>query len=915
MNDKSVLGLIKNPPKKYRPIPFWSWNEKLNTDESKRQISLMNSAGIGGFFMHARGGLQTEYMGDEWFENVEASVDEAKAREMLAWAYDENGWPSGFGNGTVNGMGVEYQQKYLRMDERCDSAENTIYRNGKLRFYYEVNPFYVDTLDKEVIKEFIKVAYEPYYEKFQNRIEGFFTDEPQISRNGIPWSLRLPEAYKKEYGEELLPRLSHLFFKEEGYKETRVKFWRLVTKLFSDSFLKQIYEWCDERGLKLTGHLVTEETLLSQLTSNGACMPHYRYFHIPGMDWLGRNISNPVTALQVASVAAQMGKKQVLSETFALCGHNVSFSELRRIYEWQMSRGINLLCQHLEGYSLRGIRKRDYPPALNYQQPWWDEYEKFNTAMSRIGMLICEGETDVDTLLLHPQVSAWACFDNAENEGISELESDFIGVIELLEKKHISFHLGDELIMENCAFVRNGKIVIGEMKYSRLLLPTISFMLDGTKKIIEEFKAQGGIVISAEKCPENDVCDNENITYLKRRFDDFDLHYFVNSTPNYQKANIGVEGTKLDIMSGKEVTFKNDYTFTPYDSLVVIERKEKIELESNEKALEALDLGGEWKLKKHTENSLVLDFCDCYFDGVLEEKNMPVISIQSRACDKKRAVDIRCVFNAEVRDVPNEIFLVCETPEKFNFEINGVVVEFCDCGYFCDSSFRKCNVSKFIKQGNNEIVLLCRFSQSEKTYDNIEKSKIFESERNKLTYDMEIENLYLVGDFAVKTDGELCKLDKHASRYSGKPYITKASESISLCNIERQGFLNFAGSITVERKFNLINTSKKLAFNMRGINAVAVKINGVDFKTVIFDNTELDISDALTIGENTVELVLTNNLRNLLGPHHLEEGESYHVGPFSFFKGDTFWSWTGKAEPWNDGYCIVDVSLCNMKNL
>lgn len=96
---------------------------------------------------------------------------------------------------------------------------------------------------------------------------------------------------------------------------------------------------------------------------------------------------------------------------------------------------------------------------------------------------------------------------------------------------------------------------------------------------------------------------------------------------------------------------------------------------------------------------------------------------------------------------------------------------------------------------------------------------------------------------------------------------------------------------------------------MRGINSIAVKVNDLVFNTIIFNNSELDISNALSIGENAIELVLTNNLRNLLGPHHLEEGESYHVGPFSFFKGDTFWSWTGCAEPWNDGYCIVENSI------
>ena len=109
---KEFENKLKSPPKKYRPVPFWSWNERLNVEETKRQIRLMDEAGLGGFFMHARGGLQTEYLSREWFDNVSASLDEGEKRDMSAWGYDENGWPSGFGGGKVNGLGLKYQQKY-----------------------------------------------------------------------------------------------------------------------------------------------------------------------------------------------------------------------------------------------------------------------------------------------------------------------------------------------------------------------------------------------------------------------------------------------------------------------------------------------------------------------------------------------------------------------------------------------------------------------------------------------------------------------------------------------------------------------------------------------------------------------------------------------------------------------------------
>ena len=195
----------------YRPIPFWSWNDKLDPDELVRQIHEMKNAGMGGFFMHARGGLLTEYMSDEWFDNVKAAIDEAHARGMHPWAYDENGWPSGFGGGKVNGKGLKYQQKYLRYKEGEDAdQEHLIINKDGYCFYYDVNPFYVDTLDLEVTQDFINEIYEPYYEKFGNRLEGFFTDEPQISRNGIPWSWKFPDEYKNKYGEDILEKLIEL---------------------------------------------------------------------------------------------------------------------------------------------------------------------------------------------------------------------------------------------------------------------------------------------------------------------------------------------------------------------------------------------------------------------------------------------------------------------------------------------------------------------------------------------------------------------------------------------------------------------------------------------------------------------------------------------------------------------------------
>ena len=85
----------------YGGIPFWSWNDRLEPEELRRQIRGMHELGMKGYFMHARGGLETEYLSDEWFECVDACIDEGKKLGMESWSYDENGWPSGFGGGIV----------------------------------------------------------------------------------------------------------------------------------------------------------------------------------------------------------------------------------------------------------------------------------------------------------------------------------------------------------------------------------------------------------------------------------------------------------------------------------------------------------------------------------------------------------------------------------------------------------------------------------------------------------------------------------------------------------------------------------------------------------------------------------------------------------------------------------------------
>lgn len=894
---------FKNIPNKYRPIPFWSWNEKLDTEETKRQIELMHNAGMGGFFMHARGGLQTEYMGDEWFLNVKESADKAKELKMGAWAYDENGWPSGFGNGFVNGKGVEFQQKYLRFSTE-EPKENVICKCGDVWFYYEVNPFYVDTLDKKVIAEFIKYSYEPYYEKYKNEIEGFFTDEPQLARNCIPWSLVFENEYKKRYDQDIKTVLTHLFWPEGDYKNTRIKFWKMVTELFSESYMKQIYDWCEERGLKLTGHLLLEEHLW-QLVSNGACMPHYEYFHIPGMDWLTRTTHRTLTERQLSSVCEQLGKKQVISETFALCGHNVSFAELKGIHEMQMVRGINLLCQHLEGYSLRGIRKRDYPPAMYYQQPWWTDYKTFNDSMSRTGMLLSNGKTEVDILVLHPMTTAWTLFDDIKNDGVVELNDKFLALIKELEEKHVSFHLGDEIIMERHGKVEDGKLIIGCQKYSKVIISLCDELLENTKELLAEFESQGGQLVNPFDVESNDVIDSREITYTKREYDDFTMHYFVNTSKDRIVAKINVNGKKLDTTNGEFEEFYEIYEFEPWGSLIVIDDGENLKKQGKaEKSF--VYLPEKMTLSEDVENSLTLDFCSYSFDGILQEEKGYVLNIAERANELEKSVNLHQEYKVWFDYIPASLCIACEKPENFEIKVNGEVVGKEVVGYFRDKSFEKIDISSFVKLGENVISFDCIFGQSEEFYESRRKAFMFESEKNKLAYDNEIEAVYLVGDFSVKTSGKWEMLERNAVRYFGDFVIDEPKKEIYVKNMEQQGYPFFSNEMHLSGEIDIAGENPVLKLDTKGINVVKVTINGID--KVLLWNDELPLDCFKVTGKQKIDIVLYNNLRNLLGPHHLKNGEDYIVGPGSFFKESCLWS-PKAPEYWDENYCFVEMGL------
>ena len=255
--------------KEYRPIPFWSWNDKLENEKLMEQIHWMKETGNGGFFMHARSGLMTEYLSEEWMQCIETCADEAGKLDMKAWLYDENGWPSGF----VGGKLLEEEKnrdKYILKTKGAYDAEATVNylltedelmrvsneEQGEavyLNLYIHTAVSTADILNPDVVKQFLNMTHEAYKERFgehfSEKVEGFFTDEPQYQRCHTPYTDMVAAYWQEQYGEDVLDGLGLLFIEKKGYRRFRYRYWKAMQRMMLDSFAKQVFDWCDQQGV------------------------------------------------------------------------------------------------------------------------------------------------------------------------------------------------------------------------------------------------------------------------------------------------------------------------------------------------------------------------------------------------------------------------------------------------------------------------------------------------------------------------------------------------------------------------------------------------------------------------------------------------------------------------------------------
>ena len=127
-------------------------------------------------------------------------------------------------------------------------------------------------------------------------------------------------------------------------------------------------------------------------------------------------------------------------------------------------------------------------------------------------------------------------------------------------------------------------------------------------------------------------------------------------------------------------------------------------------------------------------------------------------------------------------------------------------------------------------------------------------------------------------------------------------QELKLESIEKQGFPFWCGDITVEKEIDVVGENPVINFELNGVNALIVEINGIK-KTYLYCGT-VRLSEFNAYGKTNIKITLINNLRNLLGPHHLKRGESIRVTPGDFYKEKCIWD-MNTEDKWDNSYCFT----------
>lgn len=355
------------------PLAFWALTGQLKSADVSRQLDAFADAGWG-VVLYARWGLEVEYLSDAWFERIHYIVQEADARRMEVWLYDEYCWPSGHAKGLVTKGHEELAAQLLYVEP-----------DGRSRI--ERVPESANLLMPEATQQFLAVTHQRYAaaigEYFGNTVRAIFTDEPSLPLQHQPrapgdssWRLTWSEALSQTLGGDFPKRLA-----AAGSRVARSPLWRdywaAYAHVYHDAWTRPIARWCRSHKIAMSGHLLGEGDFGSQVANYGSLRRQLAEFGIPGIDEIQTRYEvDQCQALTLATIAEFPGRERMV-EAFALGPCHMRMETMRKMVDLCSACGVDRYVMAICPFDLRGnYFNRKWLSVLGVQQPWFHDYAR-----------------------------------------------------------------------------------------------------------------------------------------------------------------------------------------------------------------------------------------------------------------------------------------------------------------------------------------------------------------------------------------------------------------------------------------------------------------------------------------------------------------------------------------------------------
>jgi lysophospholipase L1-like esterase len=375
---------------------------------------------------------------------------------------------------------------------------------------------YPNLLMREPTARFLELTHERYAallgQDLGRQFISTFTDEPSLMSlflkrmpyRVLPWAPGFSAEFKARRGYPLEPLLAALVA-DAGSESSKARydFWKTVGELVSENYFGQIQSWCGKHGLRSGGHLLMEENLANHVPLYGDFFQCLRRLDAPSIDCL-TSIPDQVPwyIARLASSAAELDNQTVVmcetsdhSQRYRPQGdtrpvRNVTEPEIRGTCNRLLRAGINAITSY---YSFA---------ELSHEQ-----LRRLNAWVGRCCAAISGGHQVTDIGVVYPVESVWTRFSPSriyahECAEAVRTEQIFRNVSDALYGASRDFLYVDSRTLTE-GKVEGGSLIYRNVRLRVIVLPGVDTLPMAAWERLEQFAAQGGIVIAIGALPLN----------------------------------------------------------------------------------------------------------------------------------------------------------------------------------------------------------------------------------------------------------------------------------------------------------------------------------------------------------------------------------------------------------------------------